>query len=109
MEHTEKHDTAIKVSGIWLLVVGAAAITWSLVCLGYGLNGIVRNTWDGLAIFLTPPLVPGVLCLLAGVWTLKQTHWKLAIWFSGVSILLFGLTLIPTLLLAATKKEFVIQ
>jgi hypothetical protein len=104
MKAGKKSPVLIAITGIWLMVVGVFGLSFFI----FVLRQIIQGKWDfftGLGSIMT---VPGLLCLLAGIWTLKRTHWRLAFWFSAVSILFtLGVTIPPTIALAYTERDFI--
>jgi hypothetical protein len=104
MEPEKKIPWLIAVTGIWLLAVGVFGLSFFIFVIGQMFHGTF-DFFTGLGAIMT---VPGVLCLLAGIWTLKRTHWRLAFWFSAISILFtLGVTIPPTISLAWVQKEFI--
>jgi hypothetical protein len=103
MQPAKKKHWITIVAGIWLLAVGSFLLLYLVIVVGQ----IVRGVFDFFTGISAIMSIPGILCFLAGIWTLKRIHWRLTFWFSAVSILFtLGLTIPPTIILAWAEKEY---
>jgi hypothetical protein len=105
MEPDKKTPVLITITGIWLYVAGILMTLFGLFCFVVGcmING---KDISGIIIFFSPIAIPGLLCIAAGKWVFEKEYWWVVFLISVFSCAIFGITLIPVILLIISKNEF---